>query len=890
MATPFPYIFIRYAALPCNSLQCLHLPGTARFIRIQEHTDQALATGKTALCEILYQLISVQTNDSTRTALINLKRQIYNNKPVIDHIAAPITVAHADIMERIHQYNLLLQKRSRLRQEWQLYYDKALQAHRRHVQQLSACEGLQQGLLLSSLSLYAQLADYRKKAPADFRHKELKTEHGLLRYLTRMVFKTSPFSTFTSTGYGELKKETGLMKLADPAAIQSSIRCNNKLYTYMHDLLLNHPELKNILLVKRNDTAVVDKEVVRFLVNYYNIESIQQLPATPFVQWIFQYFEERGEVSLKVLNKDLIAQVGEDDCELVKASIEKLIETGLLEVGTPTSGLHPNWDDELNTFLQSQLACYPQLDILCSALEKIRSTRHLYQHATATERYQLLQQTTGALNKALQQLQWPKTAPVKDEASAREIQQACLQQWQAGKFTRLPFIPHEFSPASVFFEDCSVTTKANLPQEFIQQFVAETQAVGKLLLIFDPLQRERNLMRDFFMQHYGANATVPVLQFYHTYFLKEKKQQLQQASDQKPGNEHPDDVSQQLLQQVRITQSETAPYTIHINAQPDVTNRSTATAGSMAMFVQFFREENQYKGVVNHFLPGMGKVAGRFLYLFEEQVTQTFIDWNNKLHPGISLMELSDGSIFNANIHPPLLSYELHIPGSQHNYPAGRRVGVNELEIKYDAATHCLYLYHQRMAARVYAFDLSLESFYRRSHFYQLLAHFNTDHRISLKQFNKAVDNWIPGTPATNNKSILYKPRIVFEQDVVLRRAGWVVSTDCIPVQDSNQTEAAWFTSLNTWRIQHRLPEQVFVYLRSPYIPETGNKGTRGRDDYKPQYIHFGMPLLAGVFKKIADRSKQLYVEEMLPHTAHWQHADNNTTVTEQLIHWYNFH
>lgn len=106
MATPFPYIFIRYAALPCNSLQCLHLPGTARFIRIQEHTDQALATGKTALCEILYQLISVQTNDSTRTALINLKRQVYNNKPVIDNIAAAITVADADIMEHIHQYNL----------------------------------------------------------------------------------------------------------------------------------------------------------------------------------------------------------------------------------------------------------------------------------------------------------------------------------------------------------------------------------------------------------------------------------------------------------------------------------------------------------------------------------------------------------------------------------------------------------------------------------------------------------------------------------------------------------------------------------------------------------------------------------------------------------------
>lgn len=888
MTTTFPYVFIRYASLPCNTLQPLQLWGATRFIQLQERIEQLLSELRAELCEQLYQLIPAQTSDAARTMLINLKRHIYNNKPVTDQMITGIPAVPPTLTARFHQYSHLQQKQLHINRNWQLYYDNAIHRHRQHVQQLSANESLQQGLLLSSLALYEQLADYRKKAPAGFRHKEIKTEQGLLRYLTRMAFKTSPFSTFTSTGLATVDSEVVKMEPVCQPDIQSHIRCNNRLFTYIQELLLQHPELNNILLIRLNDTLIADNNTFRFLVNYYNIESFQQLPATALLHWIVRFLEQRKEISLASLVSELSAQVSDADQRQVKAYLIQLIGSGLLEAGTITSGMHPNWDEELYNFLQAQPACYPELHTLCNTLQQLRHARLAFNKATSAERHQLLLHTTGELNKGLQQLHNHAGTAITTERSLHHTPQAYVQQWQQGKFTRLPFMPQQFAPAAVFFEDCSVTSKATIPQAFIQRFVTKTQTICRLLAIFDPLQQERQHMRDFFLQQYDTQATVPVLQFYHTYFLKEKKQLLLKAVEQGTADRDADEKWQQLLQQVQITQCDAMPYTISIKAVSAEANNSKVTAGSMAMFAQFFREADQYKGVINHFLPGMGKIAGRFLYLFDDRVTQAFTDWNSKLHAGVTLMELSDTSGFNANIHPPLLPYELHIPGSQHNFPANRQLHVKDLVIKYDTTTHALFLYHQQLNTRVYAFDCSLESFYRRSHFYQLLAHFNSENRVSVRQFNKAIDKWVPDNEANAGKGILYKPRIVFEEEVILRRAGWIVQTECMPVQSDHQTEAAWFAALNSWRIQHQIPEQVFVYLRSPYFLETEkNKGTGG-DDYKPQYIHFGMPLLAGVFKKMTSRCKQVYLEEMLPHTSHWQQMGEHTNITEQLIHWYN--
>jgi hypothetical protein len=886
MPTPFPYIFIRYAALPGNCFQPLQLHGTNRFIQIQEHIIQKLTELRNALCDDLYKIIPQQTNDETRNLLIQLKRNIYNNKPITITETKTADFLPASVAGRLQQYILWQYKLTSQSKNWEHYFNIKLYRHRKYLQQLAGNELLQKGLLLSSMSLYEQLPAFILKEPADFRHKEYKNEHSLLRYLTRMTFKTSPFSAFTSTGAARLHEQTDNLHIAIDLQTKSNTRCNNLLLAYIHDLLLQHPVLNDLLLIRLNSTAVVNNNSVQFLVNYYNIESFQHVYTNAIIQWIVDFFQQQQEVSLATLTNEVTSQVSDADRQQVKLFLIKLVTAGLLEAGSPVSGIHPNWDEQLYAFLEPNGTAYPSVQPLCNLLCNLANVRRTYNEAPARDRYQLLQQTAGLLNNTLGLLQKEAGITTYSEQTAREQQQAAIQQWKENSFGKLPFIPQQFSPAAIFYEDCSTPGTAHLPEQTIQRFVTKTEALCSLLTRLDPLQQERVRMCAFFLKHYSPEAVVPVMDFYRTYYLQEKKQLLAEAAGRQPQKSSLQEIWKQLLQAMHITISDAQRYCVFIKATGDAIDHNT-TSPAGAMFMQFFTENNECKGVINHVLPGLGKVAGRFLYLFDEAVTQAFNDWNNNMHPDILLMELSDGSGFNANIHPPLLPFELHLPGGHNNFPLNRQVQLKDLNVQYDSNSKSLYLRHTSLQKKVFAYDLSLESFSRRSHLYQLLAHFNTEHRILLRQFNKLVDDWVASQKSSAEGGVISKPRIVFDQDIILRRAGWVVKTQVIPAQDTGEQEAAWFVKLNAWRQQQRIPEHVFVYLHSPYLPE-GEHKKKSRDDHKPQYIHFNTPLLAALFKKLISRSTQIYIEEMLPHISQLQHHSGEPRVTEQLIHWYN--
>jgi hypothetical protein len=871
MYKPFPYIFIRYASLPCNTLQPLQLHGINRFLQFQHHVEHKLSAAREALCNELYKAIPLESNDHTRHTLIQLKRDVHNNK------ARAIVEIPASLEYELQEYNHWQNKLTQLNNTWEQYYNRQLLHHRQCLQHLATNELLQQGLLLSSQALYEQLPYFIQRDPATFRHKELKNENSLLRYLTRMTFKTSPFSTFTSTGIATLDEQIADIDIPVSLQTKSNTRCNNSLFGYIQSLLLHHPVLNDLLLIRLNGTVSIENDTIQFLVNYFNVESFQTIPASGIIQWLIDFFRKHEEVDLAALTSQVATYVVDADHIQVKNFLLKLINAGLLEAGTGTSGIHPDWIGQLCSFLETRLKDDPGVHSLYTTLQHLRMATFRYNAASAIERRQILQQAANLLNTTLEALQQEAGIEQYSEQMAREKQEAFKQQWKTGQFGRPPFIPRRFSSAHIFYEDSSVTDEVRVPRQMIDRFVSNMQTLCKLISLLDPLQRERAHMCDFFLKQYGQDSKISATDFYHAWYSKEKRQQVTV--------QRPNDTWELLLKRMDISISD-AQQQINIRCTEDRQSDTQPHPASGAVFVQFFKADNTYKGVINHFLPGMGKVAGRFLDLFEQPVTEQFNAWNMAQHPASVLMELSDGSGFNANIHPPLLPYELSMPGGHNNYPANRQVNVKDLFIQYHAGDHSLYLWHAAWQKKVFAFDLSLEAFTRRSNFYQLLAHFNTEYRMLSRQFNLLIDAWALNKAPLPVGDVVHKARIVFERDIILRRAGWVVPTHMIPVQENSETEAAWFGRLNAWRQQHHIPEHVFVFLKSPYMPVGEKKSTALSDDHKPQYIHFGSPLLAGVFKKMINRSTQVYIEEMLPDISYlegatWQRA------TEYLVHWY---
>jgi Lantibiotic dehydratase, C terminus./Lantibiotic dehydratase, N terminus. len=864
----FPYILARYAALPFSTLANSHLTGVPAYTKKADQLQATFLQQKNALCDLLFTAISQQTDHIERQRLLQLKRDIFNDKMTF----LPAISGNDQLLEALQVYHDTCIQKQQLQQEWEATFNAHLRQFRQQLQTFTQQELLRKGILLSSPVLYSQLDSFAAADPSTFRNRELKNEYSLLRYLSRMAAKTSPFSTFTYTGIAS--PDETQMHFRQPAVhqqIHSGIRLNNALFTYIRTLMIHHPVLSDILEVRLNGTASLREEQLCFLINYFNVEAFQRLPARNLPLWLYHFLrQEQQSFTLAALLNILSEQLPDTDRQSIKAFVLKLAGSGFLELGIGCSGVDPAWDSALSDFLQPHIH-HPAIASLYQLLQTLAAQKAAYSAAVSHQRQILLQETAALLNQCFTSLQQEAGLPA--FVTAAEPNPAAFEMNQ--------FSPRHFAPQDIFYEDATTATHEHLPAAALSAFIEKADCLLSLLQPADALQEERIRMRNFFLQHYGPDHGENISDFYRAYFLHEKKAAL--ASQQGQGRR-----PLKVMDIPAALQLTLEPAQVSMHVQGSVPAASTAARG---LFVQFYNELQEGKpvlhGVINAPLPGMGKVAGRFLHLFDPAVTNTFLEWNTALHPAKMLMELNDGSIFNANIHPPLLPYEIGMPGGSNNYPPPRRIPLRDVQVRYNPETDLLALYHSS-GTEIYAYDLCLESFYNRSHFYQLLAHFNTDHRLPLRQLIAAADQRHAQdfTPAA---AIQLKPRIVFEGTVILRRKGWLLNTALIPVQAKNETVAAYFIRLHHWREQHQLPEHVFLFLRSPYIPAVPDKpGKLQRDDYKPQYICFSQPLLVSLFRKLISRAgAYCYLEEMLPHATHLQMPD--ATVAEYMLHWYKY-
>ncbi|HEY1163818.1 MAG TPA: lantibiotic dehydratase, partial [Chitinophaga sp.] len=710
----FPYILARYASLPFNTLASWQLTGISAYTKAADQLEAAVLQQKDALCNLLFNAISQQTDNKERQRLLQLKRDIFNGKvPAFTAISAGDELTAA-----LEAYYDICRQKQRLLQEWEDTFNTRTTQHRQHLQAFTQQELLRKGILLSSPVLYTQLDSFAASDPAAFRNRELKNEYSLVRYLSRMAAKTSPFSTFTYTGIARPDEE--IAHFRQPSVHQqilSGIRLNNALFTYIRTLMIHHPVLNEILEVRLNVTAAIREEQLCFLINYFNVEAFQRLPARNLPLWLYSFLQkETGPFTIASLLDILAAQIPGTDRQHIKAFVLKLAGSGFLELGIGCSGVDPAWDTALSDFLQPHIQ-HSAIALLYNLLQTLATQKAAYADAASREREVLLQEAAAMLNQCFNVLQEEAALPAL--AIATDIDPAAFEVNR--------FAPRHFEPQDIFYEDASTATHERLPAAALNSFIGKADRLLSLLEPADALQEERICMRNFFLQHYGPDHQESITGFYHAYFLHEKKSAL--ATQQEKGKRSSKAIDIPAALQLTI-----APAQVNLQVQGSIAATPVAARG---LFVQFYNELRDgvplLHGVINAPLPGMGKVAGRFLHLFDPAVTKAFLEWNTALHPAQMLMELNDGSTFNANIHPPLLPYEIGMPGGNNNYPPERQIPLREVQVRYNAETDLLALHHTS-GPEIYAFDLCLESFYNRSHFYQLLAHFNTDHRLPLRQ------------------------------------------------------------------------------------------------------------------------------------------------------------
>lgn len=512
-----------------------------------------------------------------------------------------------------------------------------------------------------------------------------------------------------------------------------------------------------------------------------------------------------------------------------------------------------------------------------------------------------------------------------------------------------------FTPEKMFYEDTSLDIEPELDE---QQFLEFTDCLHQLLqkmTRFEGHFDERQKMLYYFVNKYGEKASVDLLTFYEDYYRDYKKPEaLKQEAQKKEAQkletpEKEKDGAQKLPELPRIPvlderqeknkkwseqfrtlmektlnkedPAETVRLYLHHLEQTEAALAEKIPQSerdcSYGSFIQFFVEKDnagreRLMGALNATFPGFGKMVSRFLHIFDASVTDDMRAWNRSLiKEDRFFLEDSDASFFNANLHPPLMPHEIHMPNGQHSLPPENQIPITELQVKVADTGSRLQLLHTPTQNRVYVFDLGFQGHMGRSQLFQLLEKFTLTEYLFCYPMLSTVNTCYPPPSAKPGKEeekeaeekketvparkIRAIPRIVYEDRIVLQRRTWYVPAELLPRRQPGETDWAWFYRVNEWRRQMDIPEEVFIFVvdrmtSSVPRPQTpGEKPPRpSPDDYKPQYISFQNPFLMELLEKALTRVPDtLKIVEMLPNSRQLPTLGSQRHIMEFVIQWY---
>ena len=918
----FPHTLVRVAGAPFGVLQQLHVEKSIGLIREITSCEQKRDAARDRVCHQLFGLIQACSNPALQKKLLNLKRDIYNNRPLSDHKVQVLRehLPNATALEE------LIENKSRLLsldEQGASVFAGELRQVRANLKQACEMDALLKGLVLSSQTLLKAMSGYGRKGFERLKKKDLKTELSLIQYLSRICAKTSPFSTFTNLNMAPLHAGQAPLTVAKdgvPVAV-GQIRLNNTLFAYLSAILRSHEKYKEVIPIRPNPTLTREADCFVFLINSQNIESFQRLPLDPVLDLFWSLAAASAE-GLKL--GELVAGAQESidaSAEDLRGYIDQLIEIGFLEHNPGISGIDIDWDLKLGEQLKVWGDGLPFAQELAKLLADLRSLAGRYAEVSAFERINLLNQAFTQFHELSSKLHASAGLP-EEQRLLPEERQALLQRQEEEKgqeqeeekedvFKHIVRTTFNLKPEQMFYEDCALNLPLTSGCEALTPVIEALDGLQKQLAPFSPMHHDKDKMAHFFRENF--KGSVPVLGFYETYFREYKKPEMARREKAKKAAREKgaepvvapallpaiarrknmqDEVAAAFKAEVAGTNPmEATPVTfsrLQIEAALAVVpqeEQQTALAQSCSAFLQFYTEGSRTRAVLNGVPIGYGKMFSRFLHLFEPSVTEAVRQENRTTHATARMVEDCDASIFNANLHPPLLPYEIWMPGSHNSLPADHQVPVTELVIRRNEADQ-LELRHAPSGDLVYVFDLGFQGSQGRSELFQLLQRFSPALMIPMGFLLNLINE--PRKKTRNEVTVL--PRILFDDCLVLQRQGWLFPRELLPVRAPQQSLWSYFREVWQWKAAHNLPDDVFISItdRNEWesLDEEQLKKVRG-DDYKPQYISFANPILIRLFEKLVDRVPiTLRVSEMLPTPTQLTDLNGEDYVTETIVQW----
>ncbi|PIQ09555.1 MAG: hypothetical protein COW71_05855 [Ignavibacteriales bacterium CG18_big_fil_WC_8_21_14_2_50_31_20] len=843
----FPNFICRVGGLPTNIFDNLRTKDTYDKLKILFDLESIIAQKRELISELMFSEIQLVADNRDRNFLLNVKRDLYNSKTInhekLNRVSNTISL---NVYEHILNYQNLLIDKQKTEEDIKRSYSIETEIIRKNFKSHLKNSDFQKGLLISSNSLYKTQEFYFKSPNTQTNGRLEQTERGLLRYFSRMAMKATPFGTFCSIIPGDIilgsnnNKQSKFVFNGNPQVKESLLQINKGLYGNIIEHCKNRKEIREWFNLELNPTIRNDNSSLLFLTAQDGKEIFQKLPSNPVIELLTKELQKLSLTTYGNLIK-LIAFNDNIDAEEneIEEYIDKLLEIGFIRFKIGISEQEVEWAEKLKIIL------FPIEDThaktIIALIELLIDKTNEFKNSDVRKRGEILYDLKETIESAF----------IRMEIKSNLI-------------TDLPFYEDATS-------NCDVKIDANENFDIIEQNLSKYINFTRKLAY---PRFEQISMQHFFQIYYkDSRKEVPLLQFYEDFYREHYKEHLdkqQKIKASKYNNEIDDELRsyntsnpfnlesigtlqkasrdiQNLIAQKWIDNLKADEIKINYEELSNITKelpeipKSHFSTSLFSQIILPSTAESELRLILpsGKYLLGYGKYFSRFLYLFNKDQQNKLYKANNE-STDVIVAEICGDANFNANLHPPLVKWEISYPTSEGGL-AEHEIKSTDLFVENTPNNNTtLKLKHKPSGKYIIPLDLGFLNPMMRPPLFQLLSKFSSPSTFSLpipeqpfiwqhkilgkKEIEETKDAKTNGEinqennanekqKADNDPKIIYRPRIVFDDNIVVARKCWIISSKIFPAFQQNEEDYNYFIRINRWIKQHNIPAEVYIKI-----------------------------------------------------------------------------